>query len=341
VCTRQGGPVSVKRVLVRAAARVDLAGGSLDLWPIGQIVAGASTLNMAISLAASVECRPTGTSGVRLSSRDLLANYQWHPGDPPGPLALIERLCELHSVTDGWEIQSWSDVPPGSGLGGSSAMAVAVILALGAISGTHRTHSEMALLCRDVEAAHLRTPTGVQDYWPALKGGVLCIEYRPGWDRVETLKLPLKTIASRLVVAYSGVSRLSADTNWSLCKRFLDGDPDVRGRMEGIADVAKRMRIALEGGDWDRCGLLLSEEWQHRKGLSDGLSTPSMENLMDRATQAGALGGKACGAGGGGCLAFWVREGARLEVERALEREGARVLPAHPVPRGHVLEVEP
>jgi D-glycero-alpha-D-manno-heptose-7-phosphate kinase len=331
----------MKRVLVRAAARVDLAGGSLDLWPIGQIVAGASTVNVAISLAASVECRPTDGSGVKLSSRDLLASYQWHPGDPPGTLALVERLCELYSVTGGWEIQSWSDVPPGSGLGGSSAMAVAVALALGAITGNRRTHSEVAALCRDAEAAHLRIPTGVQDYWPALRGGVLRIEYRPGWDRVENLKLPLKTIASRLVVAYSGVSRLSADTNWSLCKRFLDGDPDVKGRLEGIADVARRMKAALEEGDWDGCGHLLSEEWHHRRGLAAGISTPSMENLMDRAAQAGALGGKACGAGGGGCLAFWVREGARLEVERALEREGARVLPAHPVPRGHVLEVEP
>jgi D-glycero-alpha-D-manno-heptose-7-phosphate kinase len=309
----------MKRVLVRAAARVDLAGGSLDLWPIGQIVAGATTVNMAISLAASVECRPTDSSGVKLSSRDLLASYHWHPGDPPGTLALVERLCELYSVTSGWEIQSWSDVPPGS----------------------RRTHSEVAALCRDAEAAHLRIPTGVQDYWPALRGGVLRIEYRPGWDRVENLKLPLKTIASRLVVAYSGVSRLSADTNWSLCKRFLDGDPDVNGRLEGIADVARRMKAALDEGDWDGCGHLLSEEWHHRRGLAAGLSTPSMENLMDRAAQAGALGAKACGAGGGGCLAFWVREGARLEVERALEREGARVLPAHPVPRGHVLEVEP
>lgn len=332
--------MTLKKVTVRAAARVDLAGGSLDLWPLGQIIPGSTTVNVAISLAANVECVPTGEEGVHLASRDLLKAYTWRAGAAPGPLALLERFCAAFGVTDGWRIQAWSDVPPGSGLGGSSAMSVAVAMALARVAGKEMEPGGLVALCRDLEAANLGIPTGVQDFWPAVRGGVLCIRYEPGGDKVESLAVPLRELASRLVVAYTGESRLSARTNWALVKGFLDGDPEVRTRLEGIASVARRLRERLEAGDLDACGPLLEEEWTFRRGLAEGLSTPSMEALMAAAREAGALGGKACGAGGGGSLAFWVSKGTRLAVEHALEREGARLLLAHPVSQGHVVEVE-
>lgn len=330
----------MRRVKARAAARVDLAGGSLDLWPIGQIIPGSSTINLAVSLAATAECRATGEAGVALASADLGVAYRWAPGQPSGKLALAERLCEVFGVKSGWSIAMKSDVPPGSGLGGSSAMSVALALALRAISGREWTDDALVGLCRDLEAAHLKIPTGVQDFWPALRGGLLSIRYEPGGERVMSLPLPLKPLATRLVVAYTGQSRLSAGTNWALYKRFLDGDPVTRGGLEGIAAVARDMEAALLAGDLDLAASLLDGEWRHRKSLAEGISTPLTEALMAAAKRAGAQGGKACGAGGGGCLAFLVREGTRLEVEAALEREGARVLPAHPVERGHLLEVE-
>lgn len=332
--------MTLKKVTVRAATRVDLAGGSLDLWPVGQLIPRATTVNVAISLAANAECLPTGEEGIQLASRDLLKAYTWRAGDSPGPLAMLERLCTAFGVTDGWRLQAWSDVPPGSGLGGSSAMSVAVATALARVTGNEMGASALVALCRDLEAANLGIPTGVQDFWPAVRGGVLCIHYEPGGERVEPLAVPLKDLASRLVVAYTGESRLSARTNWALLKRFLDGDLDVRARLEGVASVALRLRELLEAGDLDACGPLIEEEWSFRRGLAEGLSTPSMESLMAVARDAGALGGKACGAGGGGCLAFWVSKGTRLAVEHALEREGARLLLAHPVSQGHVVEVE-
>jgi D-glycero-alpha-D-manno-heptose-7-phosphate kinase len=147
-------------------------------------------------------------------------------------------------------------------------------------------------------------------------------------------------LASRLVVAYSGHSRISAGTNWALYKRFLDGEEVAKQGLQGIAAIALALEAKLRAGDLDGAGELLGEEWQHRRSLAEGVSTPALEGLMDAARKAGALGGKACGAGGGGCLAFLVREGTRLDVEAALEREGARVLAAHPVERGHFVEVE-
>jgi D-glycero-alpha-D-manno-heptose-7-phosphate kinase len=327
-------------VKASAAARVDLAGGSLDLWPIGHIIPGSSTINLAVSLASTVQCRATDEPGVALASSDLGVAYRWCHGQPPGPLALAERLCAFFGVEAGWSIAMRSDVPPGSGLGGSSAMSIALALALRAISGKEMADAALVGLCRDVEAAHLRIPTGVQDFWPAVRGGLLCIRYEPGGERVTSLAVPLKPLAARLVVAYSGQSRLSAGTNWSLYKRFLDGEEEARRGLEGIAAVARDMEEALLSGDLDLAGSLLDQEWGYRCSLAEGISTPATEVLMVAAKRAGALGGKACGAGGGGCLAFLVREGTRLDVETALEREGATVLPAHPVEGGPQLEVE-
>lgn len=330
----------IRRIVARAAARVDLSGGSLDLWPIGLIVGASSTVNVAISLAATVEMTKSGEPGLRLVSEDMRADYLWRPGYPPGPLPLVERLCVACGVTAGWRVETRSDVPPGSGLGGSSAMSIALLLALNAASGRRMEDNAAAAFCRDMEAAHLRIPTGVQDFWPALRGGVLCIRYEPGGDVIEKLPVSIKALASRLLVAYSGQSRLSASTNWDLMKSLLDGDPETFRHLKGIADVTNRVKKCLEAGDVEGVGPLMDEEWKHRRQLADGISTAVIEGMLSRGRKAGALGGKACGAGGGGSLAFIVPEDARLEVEQALEREGARILRAHPVERGHSLEIE-
>lgn len=327
-------------ITVRAAARVDLAGGSLDLWPVGQIIPGAVTVNLAISLAATVECTRDGQEGIGLASRDMVTSYRWRPGDPPGPLALMERFCTIFGVTGGWSIQTSSGVPPGSGLGGSSALSISLALALREIAGKDLKDANLVAVCRDAEAGHLRIPTGVQDFWPAVTGGVLAIHQDPGRVRVERLPVPLRALAERLVVVYSGQSRLSADTNWRLMKRFLDGDGEVAHRLEGIAGVAREMRAALLAGDLDRAGILMGREWDLRRGLVDGIETPAVAALIECGRRAGSLGGKVCGAGGGGCLAFMTPEGARLEVEQALEKEGARLLTAYPIERGHTVEVD-
>ncbi|MEW5763857.1 MAG: hypothetical protein ACOYXN_04780 [Acidobacteriota bacterium] len=331
----------MKAVRVRACGRVDLAGGSLDLWPIGLLVPGSMTVNAALDLRAEAILKKDGGEGVRLTSASLGADYRWKPGDAPGPLALLERYCAAFGVTGGWHLATGSAIPPGSGLGGSSALSVAVASALETASGRRFSAEALVSLCRDVEAAHLRIPTGVQDFWPAIHGGALALHYEPGGERVESLRVDLEAFGGRLVVAYSGQSRISAGTNWALVRRFLDGDGETARRLEGIADAARSMREALLAGDWVEAGNLLAKEWFLRKGLAEGIETPVLKSLCEAALAAGALGGKACGAGGGGCLAFLVREGARWDVERALEACGARILAAPPSAEGLAVEVVP
>ena len=331
----------MKAVRAQAAARVDLAGGSLDLWPIGAIIPKASTVNLALSLFARVECTPLAEDVLCLESEPLGVAYTWRPGRPPGALPLVEKLCEAYALTGGWKVRTSSDVPPGSGLGGSSALAVALALAFQAITGQGRSDAEVVALCRDVEASNLRIPTGVQDFWPALKGGLLSIRYAWGTEVVERIAAPIEEVGRRLVVAYTGQSRVSAGTNWLLLRRFIEGEEEAGRRLQGIASVAARLREALERGDFEGCGPLLDEEMDLRRGLAEGLETPEMAALIRRAKSAGATGAKACGAGGGGCLAFWVSPDARLEVERVLHAAGARVLNARPEAVGSAVEVEP
>ena len=330
----------MRRVVARAAGRVDLAGGSLDLWPIGVMLSGARTLNVAVGLYATAQCEPNGQPGVHLISRDLQADYIWRPGEAPGPLALAERLCEAYGVVRGWTVVTSSEIPQGSGLGGSSALSVALALALGRSVHRHPGTGRIVAECRDLEAAHLRIPTGVQDFWPALMGGVIRLRYPAGGTQVERLPISLKALETRMVVAFSGQSRLSARTNWDLMKRFLDGDEKVRRCLLGIAQTAGLMEEQLLAGNWDAVGPLMAEEWGFRKGLAEGISTPVMDAALDVAASAGSQGGKGCGAGGGGCLAFWTREGAHLAVEEALRDGGLRVLSARAVECGSLVEVE-
>ncbi len=329
----------MREIAARAATRVDLAGGSLDLWPLGLNIPGALTVNVAISPSAKVRCTRSDGEDLLLRSEDLGVSYSWSPGKESGALPLVERHCAHYGISAGWQITTDSESPPGGGIGGSSALSVALSLALGALTGRRETHPEVVAVCRDLEAANLGIPTGVQDFWPALMGGVLSIRYLPGMNEVERLDLPLKALAERLVVVYSGESHLSSTTNWSLIRSFIEGNGETREALIGIAGVAAEMKDALTEGDLDGAGRLLGEEWEFRRKLAPGISTPRLEGLGRVAIEKGAAGWKACGAGGGGCLAIIVKDGARREVQRALEREGAQVLVAHPVERGHTLEV--
>jgi len=330
----------VRRIGARAPARVDLAGGSLDLWPLGLLVKGAQTVNVALSLEAEAVLEETGARGVELVSEDYGVRYTWSVGGPPGPLRLLERYCQHYGLTDGWRLTTRSGSPPGAGLGGSSALSVAVARCL--IEATGGTFQEETLVaeCRDIEAQELGIPTGVQDFWPAVRGGVLCLRYAPGSVQVTPLRVDLGTLADRMVVAYTGQSRLSAHTNWELFKRFFDGDPAVRVAFDGIASAARGMEEALLAADWEACGQYLALEMTHRARLAPGIETPGSLALVQASRSEGALGAKVCGAGGGGCLVFWVRQGYKEAVSRCLEARGARILAAEPSASGLRLEVE-
>ncbi len=328
------------RIISSAPVRADLAGGTLDLWPLGLMVEGSTTVNVALSLRAEVSMTRTGGDCVKLGSADFGVAYDWRPGQERGRLPLMERFLEEYSLPGGWIIETKSGSPPGAGLGGSSALSVALARALGAATGSKEASSEIVARCRDIEAGQLGIPTGVQDFWPAVLGGALVISYKAGGEKVGRLEMSLEDLAARMVVAYTGESRISAATNWQIYKRFIDGERQARFALSNVAQAAKDIAKALEAGDWAGAGEAMRLEMENRALLAGGVLTQTARRMLERAMDAGGWGGKVCGAGGGGCMVFLAPPEKKSAVEKALAEEGGRLLPAVPQGIGCRLEVE-
>ncbi|MCP4205035.1 MAG: hypothetical protein GY769_24265 [bacterium] len=329
----------MKEVSARTWCRVDFAGGTLDIWPLGLLHPGAVTVGLAVDIATQVVLRPSHgeyrlvTGATVRTTRDL-AHWLVDPST-----ALVGHLVSSLEL-EALEIEIHSDSPKGGGLGASSAIAVAFVAAAEKFAGTvEKSVDARSRFARDVEARLMGLPTGRQDHLPALCGGLLAIEHEPGGERVESLEADWEALGASLVVAYSGESHFSAGNNWRIVRRRLDGDPAV---IEGFTEIARTARAVVEAfraGSLERVGELMSREWAHRRELAEGISTPRIEDMLRLATDTGAWGGKACGAGGGGCVAVLAPPERRRQVVDALS-EIAEVLPAKPSVRPFELCVQ-
>jgi D-glycero-alpha-D-manno-heptose-7-phosphate kinase len=315
----------------RAWCRVDLAGGTLDIWPLGLLHPGAATVNVSIDLPATVELTlvdhgwavfQEGEEHRCEQRRELLERPE------TSLVGVVAEALDLPPV----EIRLASASPRGGGLGASSALAVALLAAADAALG-HPVASpyDRAGVARDLEARLMSLPTGTQDHFGAQVGGVLEIRYPPGGVAVRRMEgVDLDALGNCLLVAYTGQSHFSAGSNWQVVRRRLDGEAEVSRHFEGIAAAADRVAEALRAGDLPAVGRAVSDEWSHRRQLAEGVSTPKIEKMLRAAVDAGAWGGKACGAGGGGCLAVLCPPSARSAVGASLERLGGLLIPARP-----------
>ena len=318
------------RVLIEASAptRIDLAGGTIDIWPLYLFHHRAQTLNAAISLRARCTVVPRDDRRIVIRSEDTGVTVEatgWPELLERAELKLLGRLLHFFEA-DGLELTTRSDSPVGAGIAGSSALNIAVCGALARWRGLDLAADTLLQIAMNVEAQAIDVPTGVQDYRPALFGGVSAVELRVDGVRRVPLDLDPAEIERRLVLAYTGASRNSGLNNWEITKRHIDGDAAVFAHFERIRDVAVAMRAAIEARDWDEVGRQLALEWENRKGLAPGVTTPLIEDLIDRATRAGATAAKVCGAGGGGCLVAFAPPDRVQAVREALAAGGARVL---------------
>jgi len=317
-------------VPLRASAptRIDLAGGTIDIWPLYLFHDDAVTLNAAISLRAHAEIAPRDDGQLELVSADTNrrvvvsshAELDWRSDLPL--LALLAR----HYRLAGARLTTRGESPAGAGIAGSSALAIAVCGVLTRWTGRRFDPDELLQIAMNVECQTIRVPTGVQDYRPALFGGIAAIELRADGIRRVPLTVDPGELRRRLVLAYTGRPRSSGTNNWEIVKRHLDGDRQVFDAFERIRDTAAAMRIALEREAWDEVGRQIAAEWEHRKRLAPGVTTPAIDDLMARARAAGATAGKVCGAGGGGCLFCFGPPAANASIAAALAAGGARVL---------------
>ena len=314
-----------------APTRIDLAGGTLDIWPLYLFHDRAQTLNAAISLRAWCTIRARADRRLRIVSGDtghVVEAEHWSELKDNHELRLLGRLLHYFEA-EALELHTRSESPVGAGIAGSSALNIAVCGALAAWSGKERTPDELMQIAMNVEAQAIDVPTGAQDYRPAIYGGISAVEFKV--DGVRRIKLPVDAgeLQRRLVLAYTNASRNSGINNWDVTKRHIDGDRDVYARFERIRDIAGSMREALERNDWREVGRQVGEEWINRKGLAPGVTTPVIDTMLHAAREAGALGGKVCGAGGGGCLFCLGDPDDVPAIREALRKAGARLLDFH------------
>jgi D-glycero-alpha-D-manno-heptose-7-phosphate kinase len=333
------------KIASQAPCRVDLAGGTLDIWPLYLYHANAVTVNFAVDRYTRCVLETRSDRRILVSSKVLglaesFESLEALEAATRYKLPLPAHVVRFFAPRTGFELRTDSEAPPGAGISGSSALIIAIACALNRLTGAGYKLEQLREISQNIEARIIRVPTGSQDYYPAMYGGVSAIEL--GVAGIVRRKIPVdvRDFNERIVLAYTGVPRNSGINNWEVMKAHIGGDRRVHRNFDEIAAIAQAMRGALQRSDWSEVGRLLREEWSHRRKNAPGISTPLIDRLVAVTRKAGATGAKACGAGGGGCVFFLAERGARQRVSEAIEREGATLIPARVASRGAKVTVK-
>jgi D-glycero-alpha-D-manno-heptose-7-phosphate kinase len=312
---------------------VDLAGGTIDIWPLYLFHPGAVTVNFAVNILTRARITPLRDGRIRFISldtdrREEFANFAEVCASKRFRHPLAGYLTRFFAPEGGFEVETHSESPAGAGISGSSALMIASTAALAQFTGRKLGLEQIREIAQNVEAQLIRVPTGCQDYYPALYGGVSAIHLDPDGIHHETVRVAPEELDRRFVLAYTGAPRQSGINNWEVFKAHINGDKRIFRNFERIAEIARAMHDAVALADWKNVSRLLREEWKLRKTNAPRISTPLIEKLIKAATQSGAEAAKVCGAGGGGCVVFLTEPEARDRVAEAIRANGGQVLPA-------------
>jgi D-glycero-alpha-D-manno-heptose-7-phosphate kinase len=242
-------------------------------------------------------------------------------------LPLLAEIVKFFRPQGGFTLTTDSEAPAGAGIGGSSAMAVAICAALDRYTGAGKSKADWIHISRDAEAIVIRVPTGTQDHYPPAFGGAAAIELPPGGERRTELRVDLSELERRLVLCYTGKPRKSAINNWDVFRAHINGSAKVHHNLARISGVAQELRGALEQSNWAEAGRLMREEWSFRKKNLPNITTKTIDSIIADSRRSGALAGKVCGAGGGGCVVLLIEPEARERVEAAVGEAGGEALP--------------
>ena len=317
--------------------RIDLAGGTLDLWPLHLFFDNPPTLNAAINLYATVELIARQDKAILIESRDLgiKAKFNNLTALPEKhPLILLIKLIRFYQPKTGLHMVTNCQAPAGSGIGGSSALNIALNGALNLLTKKRYRREQMIEIAKNIETQVIDVPAGTQDYYSAMYGGVQSIQ--PGALKIERRHLPidLKDLNQRFVLCYTGQPHHSGINNWSVYKKTIDGNVETLKSLSRIAEVTRGMEKQLAQGRLTRFEHWFNEEWKARKALAPGISTSKIDRMILAAKKKGALAAKVCGAGGGGCIAFFVPPNKRESIIQTLQDHGGNVLSFKFVSRG-------
>jgi D-glycero-alpha-D-manno-heptose-7-phosphate kinase len=312
-----------------APARVDIAGGTLDIWPLYLWHPGARTINAAVTLRATTTVTPIARgleivsidTGVRASAGHVDA-IEAHDHT-----RLVVQILKALGVSAGLRIETTSRVPAGSGLGGSSTLAVTIAAAVAHSISRPLSPRDLRHLVRDAEAQVIRVPTGIQDYEAAIHGGVLEVALDPGEIQTRRLVEDPTFVEERILLVDAGVTRFSGLNNWEMFKAQVDDVGDVRALFAEIVAAANDAREGITAEDEGAVVRAVRREWTARKRLAAGVATAEIDAIVETAVARGGS-AKVCGAGGGGVVLAVVPREAREALIRDLGGRGFRVLDA-------------
>ncbi|GLC27079.1 hypothetical protein [Roseisolibacter agri] len=315
---------TVTEIVARAPTRLDFGGGWTDVPPYCD-EEGGQVCNVAIARHATVRLRPLGDGDEDASGGRA----------PDARLAAASlRRAGLHARV---RAEVTSDFPVGAGLGGSSAAGVALAAAIAAWRGTlapgaapdHATRDALAEWSRAVEVEDAGIAGGRQDHYAAAHGGALHLTFgaaagdRPAAAHPLALSdATVDALERRALVIYTGESRISGDTITAVLDAYRARTPRVVDALRRMGALAREMSDALASGDLDALGAQLAEHWTHQRALHPSITTPRIDAIMECAARAGALGAKALGASGGGCVVVLAADGREDELEASIEGLG-------------------
>lgn len=304
--------------MTRAPTRIDFGGGWTDVPPYSDEMGG-FVCNVAITRYATVtvtrshraDAHAADISGERASDRSIAT--------------AAARRFKIDDV----RIQLDSDFPIGAGLGGSSAAGVATVAALACARGDVMTPEGIAELSRSIEIGDLGIPGGRQDHYAAAFGGALGLRFSSG--ATEVTRIPLGSdfrdeIERRCLIIYTGKSRISGETINAVLGAYAAREPRVLRALERMRETAEDMARALGSHDLDAVADLVGEQWRHQRSLDPAIPTPLIDEIIDRAARAGAVGSKALGASGGGCVLVIAANDRTDQVRDAISHLG-QILP--------------
>jgi D-glycero-alpha-D-manno-heptose-7-phosphate kinase len=318
-------------IVTTAPCRADLAGGTIDIWPLYLFHPGAVSVNVALNILTACRITPRPGQGIVLRSHDtnredrfpdleslLAAKTYRHP--------LAAYLVRFFRPPGGLLLETYSESPAGAGISGSSALMIATASALARLTGCEFSIDEIRIIAQNVEAQLIRVPTGCQDYYPAMHGAVSAIHLDVGGIRREPIPIPLDEVDQRFMLFYTGAPRRSGINNWEVLKQHINGDRRLIRNFQEISRIAQEMHRALADEHWDDVERLMREEWKLRRSNAPGITTPLIDKLIAAARRRGARAAKVCGAGGGGCVIVLIEKGTQQEVEEAIHKDGGQPL---------------
>ncbi len=322
-------------VTALSPTRVDLAGGTLDIAPMTQILTHKKTVNFGVTLHARVTVdRSERKFELHSLDQGVSLSGTWAEVLHQNRLPLLEKLLDhfWNEELPPLSIKVAAKSPAGAGLGGSSCLGIAMASALlraRADLGIPLQLKEAELVQRvqDLETSVIKVPTGCQDYWGGLRGGINIISYPPGETAIETLRATEgKQLEELLMLCYSGVSRASGTNNWAIFKKAFEGDAFTINTLNEIGALSESVAGAVKRHEWSEVFRLSSAEWKLRTKLWSDIETPETKSIAAAAVGAGAMFTRICGAGGGGVMAVFAEPSVQSRVRRAMEEVGGRVL---------------